>query len=192
MAQDSSDNPLISQVRTCATHAGMWMAAGGVVLFVAGVFAGLTLEHQLMGQPPSADTGSGEGGAAATRGGEPDDSCEIRVPPIDPNIDPASSQMRDAVADRVRQILNLNGDQQHQVREIIEKYNPRMQEMLRRFEPEMRRLAFDALGDLRPVLNPEQREHLDRLLLRHARWLLRPSSRPALTSRDTPSGNPPQ
>jgi hypothetical protein len=176
MADTGTNNPLSSQVSHRATQAGLWMIAGAAALFIAGVFAGLTLERRLMGQGTPVAAAHANTIEIGDPAKEANDSYDIRIPLIDPNIEPGSPAMRDAVAERVTQILKLDPNQQRQVRGIIEKYTPRTEELRRRFEPELRKLALEALADLMPILQPDQRQHLERLLERHARGLLNPTT----------------
>jgi len=179
MADSRIDSPVNHQVSTHATQARLWLTACAFVLLGVGILAGVTLDRHLMGQSIPANGSAGSETQTAKTAAEPNDTCVIKMPLIDPNLDPESPEIRDAVALRVKEILKLDSDQQHQVRAIIEKYNPRIQDLRHRFEPELHRLALDALGDLRRVLNDDQKRHLDVLLGKHGRWLLKPSSQPA-------------
>jgi len=176
MADTGRDKQLSHQVTVTAARAGLWMIAGAVALFIIGVLVGLTLERRLMGEPVPAEAQAPTPSPTETPRDEAIEDPLAKVPCVDPNINPDSPAMRDVVAEQVRQILKLDETQRREVRAIIEKYNPRMQELRRRFEPELRKLALDALGDLRPILQPEQRDHLDRLLARHAKWFLNPTT----------------
>ncbi len=192
MVDRDSVDELSSQVTSRATRAGLWMTVGAAVLFLSGLFAGLALSGRLMGQPVSpAPIASNPIAADPMPPPEsPNTGCEPRRPDwLGKDLEPGSPEMLDAVARRVREILKLDAKQEKRVRSIIDKYHPRMEELRREFEPELRKLAVEALADLWPVLQDEQREHLGRILGRHGQWLIRSVTQPAsaATSRAVPS-----
>ena len=185
MVDHDNVDELSSQVTSRATRAGLWMTVGAAVLFLSGLFAGLALSGRLMGQPVSpAPTASNPIAADATTSPEsPNDAREPRRPDwLNQDLEPGSPEMLDAVARRVREILKLDAKQEKRVRSIIDKYHPRMEELRREFEPALRKLAVEALADLWPVLQAEQREHLSRVLGRQGQWLIRSVTQPAATT----------
>ncbi len=198
MVDNSDTNRLTSQAASSAARAGLWLTVGGAALFLVGVLTGLTLDRRLMGEPVAAEDDRSAGGEARIDDDPTGTDERVRKALwLDGDYEPGSPEMLDAVARRVREILKLDAAQEKQVRAIIDKYHPRMEEMRQRFEPELRRLAIEALGDFWPVLQTEQRERLERILGRHGRWLIRsvtqPTSTPALldapVSLETPASD---
>ncbi|MBN1344188.1 MAG: hypothetical protein JXQ73_15995 [Phycisphaerae bacterium] len=190
MAEDSRAHDLSEQVASRATRAGLWMTAGGVVLFVAGLLAGLSLDGRLMGQPVAPAPETPNETEAARGADHPNGIWDLeKVPPlIDHGCERGSPKMFDAVAKSVQQILKLNDEQGRQVRQIIVRYHPRMEGLRQQFEPELRRLALDALGDLWPILDGEQQGRLQRILARHGKWLGRAATQPVWAA-SQPSGS---
>lgn len=181
MVDLGSEGELSHQVTSRAARAGVWMTIAGVVLFVSGMLAGLTLDRRLMGQPVH----QGEGTAIQPPAGvnekrADDEKCGIKPGKwFNEDFEPGSPEMLDAVSRRVREVLELDDEQEKSVRVIIKKYHPRMEELRKEFEPELRKLALTALVDFWPVLEPEQRKRLERILGRHGRWLIRSVTQPA-------------
>lgn len=185
---------LNDQVVSRAAKTGIWLTCAGVVLFIAGMVAGLALDRRLVGQ--QVDIGaeaSDEGPAVLPQPKEVDDSVHPTEGPTDgadvvlqglDDIKPIPSEVLDRVASRVRDFLRLNDEQEREVRQVIEKFHPRMEELRQRVEPELRRLAVDAVNDLLPILEDEQRGRLERILNRHAPWLGRAVSQPAQAGSD--------
>jgi hypothetical protein len=182
MVSIDSAEELSSQVTSRATRAGLWMSLGAVAMFVAGVMTGRAMDRRLMGGPvqvatvPPAPNEVQTPPAAKVQKDVPD----VKTPEwLKHEYEPGSPEMLDHVTKRVKQILRLDEGQGQQVRAIIEKYNPRMEVLRRRFEPELRKLAIDAVSDLWPILRVEQRNRLTRILGRGGRWLIEATSRPA-------------
>ena len=176
---------LSSEVTSRAARAGMWMIASAVVLFLAGVIAGLTIDRKLMGKPVAAApvpvAQVVEDVEVAALPNKPGLSLKIDTPiwlRQDYEYKPGTPEILDQVARRVRQILDLDAAQEKQVRAIIDKHHPRMEALRKQFEPELRKLAITALADLWPVLEGEQRGRLNRILGRHGKWLIGATSRP--------------
>jgi hypothetical protein len=184
MADTRNEDELSSQVMSRAAKAGMWLTVAGVILFVAGMFAGMTLDRRLMGEAVAPESNESQPVVAVGPATTQKDAPEVKRPSLfDQECEPGSPEMLDAVAKRVRDILKLNEEQTRQVRRMIDKYQPRMEELRKQFEPELRQLAIEAMADLWPLLEQDQRQRLQRLLGRHGRWLIRsvtqPSSSPA-------------
>lgn len=155
------------------------MTAAGVLLFLAGMMTGLTLDRRLMGQPVAPPVDEPNRTEATSAVARPTGQRDVETRAwLEEGCDPASPEMLDTVARRVRQILGLKAEQEKQIRDIIEKYHPRMKGLRRQFEPELRALSVDVVGDLLPVLETKQRERFMRILNRHARWLARAVSQP--------------
>lgn len=179
MVDIDSQEELSHQVSARATRAGIWMTATGAALFVAGLFAGLAIDRQLMGEPirPADQVLPGpEAQPDAAR--QKDEEIKINVY-LKGDPEPGSPEMLDAVARRVREVLKLDENQERKVRAIIDKYHPRMEALRKRFEPELRGLAGEAIVDLWPILQADQRARLERILGRHGRWLIHAVTQPA-------------
>ncbi len=194
MVKPNETHDLSDQVVDRAARAGLWLTCAGVVLFVAGMVAGMALDRRLVGEqvdidaaPPDEPATTVEKPEQATGPVHPKEGTIGRSEPAGHglgDIKPIPSEVLDKVASRVRDVLRLSDEQERQVRQVIEKFHPRMEKLRHRIEPELRRLALDAVNDLLPILEPEQRDRLERILDRHAPWLGRAVSQPADAAAD--------
>ncbi|MGD8868607.1 MAG: hypothetical protein PVI01_13300 [Gemmatimonadales bacterium] len=109
-----------------------------VVMFVAGVLAGMALER-LRARPDFPPPGQ-ERGMGMIRPFGPE-----RLPPM-------------------FEALNLTADQQAQIAEIIEQSRPRTDELLESMLPRLRAVTDSVRNEIRAVLTPEQAAKLDSLM----------------------------
>ncbi len=169
------------------------MLLGAAVMFFAGMFAGMTLDRRLMGEPVlSAEEDATEAIAppkhqvATTRPRNRRYDMKALLPEGD--YDPGSPELLDAVAERVRKVLDLSEAQAVEVRGLIEELHPRMEEVRRHVEPELRKLALEAMTKLWPILDDRQREQMAEMLGEHGRWLVRAVGKPADTEAGASEG----